>query len=58
MSCGKYLGSAVGYNMTCGGFWMGSIAKCDTCEEKELRRRVLEKQERLLDEQLSKRITP
>ena len=52
MGCGRYLGSAVGYRRICGGLWMGSISKCDDCEERDLKRRVLEKQEQLLDQQL------
>lgn len=55
MGCGKVLGSAVGYRQICGGLWYGSIVKCDDCEEKELQRRVLEKQEQLLDAQLKDR---
>jgi NAD-dependent SIR2 family protein deacetylase len=55
MGCGKVMGSAVGYRRTCGGFWYGSISKCDECEEKELKRRVLEKQEALLDKELAKK---
>ena len=53
MSCRKVLGSAVGYRRICGGFWCGSIARCDECEEIELRRRVLKKQEMLLDKELA-----
>ena len=52
MSCGLIIGGASGYRMICGGLWCGEIVLCDECEEAELRKRVLRKQEALLDKEL------
>lgn len=35
-SCGKVLGSSMGYRKLCGGLWMGDIAQCDFCRSKDL----------------------
>ena len=50
--CGKVIGAGMGYRKVCGGFWCGEIVQCDECREAEQRRRILEKQEKVLDMQL------
>lgn len=53
MGCGKILDTEGGcFKRICGGFWYGEIVKCDECEEKETNKRILAKQEALLDKQL------
>ena len=52
MGCGKVIGGGMGYRMICGGLWCGNIVYCDECEEKIIKRRILQKQEQLLDKQL------
>lgn len=42
MGCGKILGSANGYNMTCGNLWLGRIVHCEKCERKILEKEKLE----------------
>ena len=52
MSCGKILGGNGDYRPICGGLWFGKIAKCDDCAEREIRLRILKKQEAVLDKEL------
>lgn len=51
-SCGRVIGGGAGYRMICGGLWCGSVVYCDRCEDRNTQRRILEKQEALLDKQL------
>lgn len=50
--CYKIIGSGMGYNIKCGGLWMGNVEQCQNCKTKDLKTENARLQNELLKKQL------